>query len=90
MVSRVLKNRLRDIMRTTVYRSAEEKDTKEAVVTFLHRMLHHPDFWSTIAWRESGQAEPASTADESLSIKQELCARYPCSLSPQEVSEPAI
>jgi hypothetical protein len=101
MVSRVLKNKLRELMRAAV-RSVGERDTKRVVGAFLHRLLHHPRFWRQGSSSEHTAAEAASSTDShlasassstipcpglraALDIKKALLTRYPCSLTPDEV-----
>lgn len=102
MVSRVLKNKLRELMRAAV-RSVGERDTKRVVGAFLHRLLHHPRFWrqslssehaaasspdSPLASASSSSSPiPCPALREDLDIKKALQTRYPCSLTPDEVTD---
>jgi len=95
MVSRVLKNKLRGLMRAAV-RSAEERHTTRVVATFLHRMLHDQNFWKFVS-RSLTKGVPASLSSPSLhvgaslkqntsvDIKRVLMTRYPGCLHPSEV-----
>jgi hypothetical protein len=101
MVSRVLKNKLRELMRAAV-RSVGERDTKRVVGAFLHRLLHHPRFWrqsllsehaasssdSPLASASSSSSPiPCPALREELDIKKALLTRYPCSWTPDEVRQ---
>lgn len=72
MASRVLKNRMRELMRQVL--SAEEKDLRDVIATFLHRVLHDPAFW-----RSRSQTE--------FDVKRALKERFPACFYSDEESD---
>jgi hypothetical protein len=72
MVSRVLKNELREHMRNV--RSSSEEDNKGVIATFFGRFLQDPHFW---------QSSPSTST--TFDVKQRLQERFPSCLTVGEV-----
>ncbi len=72
MVSRVLKNELREHMRNV--RSSSEEDNKDVIATFFGRFLQDPHFW---------QSSPSIST--TFDVKQRLQERFPSCLTVGEV-----
>lgn len=70
MASRVLKNRMRELMRQVL--SAEEKDLRDVIATFLYRVLHDPAFWG-------------SRSQSGFDVKRALKERFPACFYSDEV-----
>lgn len=71
MISRVLKNKLRELMRNV--RSSSEEENKAVIAEFFGSFLHSPLFW-----------RPA-VSDQDFDVKKRLQERFPSCLSPEEV-----
>lgn len=94
MVSRVLKNELREHMRNV--RSSSEDDNKAVIATFFGRFLQDPHFWRPGSPSSAAHRSPPHQHDhyhyhyhhhhqQAFDVKQRLQERFPSCLTAEEV-----